>query len=223
MDKILVWIKQKLPNKEFVLIKQTVVWPYIKVKICLNQTNIFFSYMHRNGYFFYLKREKKIPVLRNTRKMRELWIIPWELSISPAYGATIACFALAPWLFRHFLHQQVSPSNGPKGKFVAKTWKYGQPTSSSWKPTIGAELSLSNLLNDIFRVYPKKGIFFPRFRKKSGHFCACIRKNKVCYTGGRGWFWLVWSCARAMRGCKNTSENQPLLSCNINVYSQCSY
>ena len=29
----------------------------------------------------------------------------------------------------------------------------------------------------IFRVNPKKGIFFPCSRQKSGHFCACMRKK----------------------------------------------
>ena len=38
--------------------------------------NTFFSCMHRNGHFFCLKREKKIPFLGYTRKMRELLIIP---------------------------------------------------------------------------------------------------------------------------------------------------
>ena len=52
---------------------------------------------------------------------------------------------------------------------------------------------VQNCLCRIFLVvYPKKGISFPRFRQKSGHFCACMRKNKVCYTGGRGWFPLVF-------------------------------
>ena len=32
---------------------------------------------------------------------------------------------------------------------------------------------------DFFRVCPKKGIFFPCFRQKSVHFCACMRKKKL--------------------------------------------
>ena len=44
----------------------------------------------------------------------------------------------------------------------------------------------------IFRVYPKRGIFFPHFRQESDHFCTYMWKNKVCYTGGRGWFSFVF-------------------------------
>ena len=125
--------------------------------------NFFFLMYAQKWPLFFLKHGKKIPFLGYTRKIR-------ELSIIPAYGGTIAWFALAPWFFRHFLHHQVSTSNGPKGKFVAKTWKYGQPTLS-WKPT------LSNLLTDIFRVYPKKRIFFPRFRQKKWPF-LCMHEKK---------------------------------------------
>ena len=31
--------------------------------------------------------------------------------------------------------------------------------------------------SSIFRMYPKKGILFPRFSQKSSYFCACIRKS----------------------------------------------
>ena len=34
----------------------------------------------------------------------------------------------------------------------------------------------------IFRVYPKKGIFFQRFMQKSEHFCACVRKKSSITT-----------------------------------------
>ena len=64
--------------------------------------------------FLLKKHGKKITFLGQTRKMS-------ELSIIPAYGGTIAWFALAPRFFRNFLHHQVLQSNGSKGQFVAKT------------------------------------------------------------------------------------------------------
>ena len=132
---------------------------------------------------------------------------------NPLFGVhtknkTTAWFALARWFFRHFLHNQVSLSYGPKHKFVAKTWKYGQPTSSLWKPTIGAKLSLWNLLTDA----PNKGFSSRVSGKKSGHFCACMRTNKVCYTGGTRWFSPV-SLTLLF-----SSLSLPFSPCSINVY-----
>ena len=39
----------------------------------------------------------------------------------------------------------------------------------------------------IFSVCTQKRGFYSRISgKKSGHFCACMGINKVCYKGGRG-------------------------------------
>ena len=133
-----------------------------------SKINVFSHAYTEMATFYCLKRGKKIPFLGYTWKMWELSIIPVVIINNSRIWGTIARFASALWFFRHFLPHQVSPSNGPKGKFVAKTWKYGQPTSSLWKPTIGVKLSLSNLLTDeksswitlaFFVCTPKKGFF----------------------------------------------------------------
>ena len=78
--------------------------------------------------------------------------------------------------FVNFCNIKCRHLKGPKGKFVAKTRKYGQPTSSLWKPIIGAKFFLSNLLT-FFACTPKRGFSSRVSDKRSGHFCACKSKN----------------------------------------------
>ena len=140
--------------------------------------NFFFLMYAQKWPLFFLKHGKKIPFLGYTRKIR-------ELSIIPAYGGTIAWFALAPWFFRHFCTIKCRHLTDQKVNSLRKL------------ESMGNQLYRENLLCRIFWLIffvftPKRGFSFRVSGKKSGHFCACMRKNKVCYTGGRGWFSLVF-------------------------------
>ena len=126
--------------------------------------------------FFAWNVGKRSPFLGYTRKMRDLSIIPLEIINSSRIWGNNCVICVSIMIFfiifcsiqcRHLTDQKVSS--------LRKLESIGQPTSSLWKPTIGVKLALSNLLTDIFHEYPKKGIFFPRFRQKSHHFCACMK------------------------------------------------
>ena len=106
-----------------------IFWLHLTPSCTLVCENFFFSWMHRNGHFVCLKRGKKITFVGYTRKMRELSIIPVE----------IAWFSLAAWFFRHFLHHQVSPYNGPKVR--SSDWHFScVPQKEDFLPVFPAKI-----------------------------------------------------------------------------------
>ena len=98
-----------------------------------------------------------------------------------------------------------------------------QKVSSLRKPeSMGSQLhrceNLQLVQNCLCRIFwltffvctPKRGFSSSVSDKESGNFCACMRKNKVRYTRGRGWFSFL---------CNFTLVRIILfLSCSINIY-----
>ena len=159
----------------------------MSVKLCTSETRAqkhewessssphvaYFIFSHAKKWpLFCLKRGKKIPFLWYTRKMS-------IRSFHRDYFAVIVGFYNDEVVCPYF---QVFATNLPSGSLDGDIW-----WSKKWRkitqlfPHMRKLLIISTVNIDksrIFRVYSKKGIFFPRFMQKRWPF-LCMHEKKI--------------------------------------------
>ena len=148
----------------------------------------FFSHAYTEmDTFFAWDAKRKSPFMGYTREMRELSIIPvgivnkysiWcnncvicvKTVIFPTFFCTIKC--------RHLTDQKVSS--------LRKLENMGSQLHRYENLQLVQNCLCWISWLTFFVCNPKRGFSSRVSGKKSGHFCACMKKNKVCYTWGRG-------------------------------------
>ena len=159
----------------------------------------FFSCMHRNGHFFCLKCKNELTFCSVTwrhlmvQKITKKWGC-WRKSRNCSPTLRKKCYWIKRIFFqKHVYHGFESICYRISNIFISScsiflwinsTHAFGK--KCFWFNSIFFSVHMRKLLiiptgiidnPRTFRVYSKKGIFFPRFRQKSGHFCACMRRK----------------------------------------------
>ena len=127
----------------------------------------FFSCMHRNGHFFTWTAGRKSPFWVHAKKMS---VRRFDRdNVAPIVGFHIDQFG-CPYFQVFATILPFGPLDGDT--WCCKTWRknHGANANHAIVPPYAGVIDNSS----IFRVYPRKGISFLRFRQKKWPFCSIL-------------------------------------------------